>query len=419
MILHVDMDAFFVSVEELYDPNLRGKAVVVGGALVQRQGRLVAPRGVVAAASYEARKYGVHSAMPLARAYRLCPQAIFLPGHHERYSEASEKIQEVFSRYSPQVEMVSIDEAYLDLTGCERLFGPPLAAAAALHDTVARETDLPCSIGISTSRLVSKVASDQAKPNGLLWVPPGAEASFLAPLPVRKIPGIGKVAEKRLASMGLRTVADVVAAGQELLEQVLGQNGAALFRKAQGEDAGAWFEKPVGREEDPKSVGHETTFDQDSSDMSLLHSTLSELSQMVGRRLREYSLFARTVNLKLRTSDFRTVTRAQTLAEPTNLDGTLYQVARSLFDQAWDTRKPVRLLGVQASGLERVPGQLALLDSEARRKWERALAAADRVRDRFGFESVQLGGALREDGTLASPAKRVHENPAGFRKRKR
>jgi DNA polymerase-4 len=422
MILHVDMDAFFVSVEELYDPSLKGKPVVVGAALEWRDGRPVAPRGVVAAASYAARKFGVHSAMPLATALKLCPQAIFVPGHRQRYAEASGRIQEIFRRFSPQVEMVSIDEGYLDLAGTERLHGPPFRTAAALHDAIAAEIRLPCSIGVSASRLVSKVASDQAKPNGLLWIPAGAEAAFLAPLPVRKVPGIGKVSERRLAAKGVRTVADAAAAGPEMLESVLGVNGAALFHKAHGEDAGAWFTGRVGDQAGAKSISHETTFAEDTRDEALLHATLSELSQMVARRLRDSGVFTRTVQLKLRTSDFHTITRATTLGQPTNLDSELYAEIKSLFDNAWTRlaparRKAVRLVGVHAGGLESSPGQLHLLEQDRRQKWDRAMAAADRLRDRFGFSSVQLGGALRDDGTPAMPTERVHENPAGFRKK--
>jgi DNA polymerase-4 len=398
MILHVDMDAFFVSVEELHDPFLKGKPVVVGGALERQDGRLQAPRG----------------AMPLVKAYRLCPQAIFIPGHYNRYLEMSHRIKEIFHRFSPAVSMASIDEAYLDLAGSERLLGTAFRAATNLHDTVARETSLPCSIGVSSSRLVSKVASDQAKPNGVLWIPPGMEAAFLAPLSVRRVPGIGKVGEQRLAGAGIRTVADAAAAGSNTLERVLGENGAALYRKAQGEDAGAWFATPIGGQEAPKSVSHETTFNVDNADREELLATLSELSQMVGRRLREQELFARTIALKLRTSDFHTITRAHTLAEPTNLDGVIYENIRRLFEAAW-RGNAVRLLGVRTADFDNQPAQMNFLEEPGRRKWEKALAAADRMRDRFGFGAVQLGGALRPDGTPALPPARIHDNPAELR----
>ena len=206
---HVDMDAFFVSVEELFDPSLKGKAVVVGGRPNER--------GVVSAASYEARKFGVHSAMPLRTAYRLCPHALFVDGHPERYREYSEKVYEVLQSFSPLVEMASIDEAYLDMTGTERLHGPPLRAAHLLHERVQAATGLNCSIGIATSRLVAKISSDQAKPNGVLWVIPGQEAAFLAPLEVRKVPGVGKVTEKNLHALGIRRVGDLAQLEEEFL----------------------------------------------------------------------------------------------------------------------------------------------------------------------------------------------------------
>ena len=223
-VFHVDMDAFFVSVEELFDPSLKGKPVVVGGRPNER--------GVVAAASYEARKFGVHSALPLRTAYRLCPQAVFVDGHPERYREYSGKIHEVLKLFSPQVEMASIDEAYLDMTGTERLLGPPLRAAHALHQTMQKATQLNCSIGIAATRLVAKVASDLAKPNGVLWVIPGQEARFLAPLHVRKIPGVGKVMEKSLHDLGISTVGDLARLEATFLEERFGKWGLALAGKA-------------------------------------------------------------------------------------------------------------------------------------------------------------------------------------------
>ena len=400
-IFHVDMDAFFVSVEELYDPALKGKPVVVGGRPNER--------GVVAAASYAARKFGVHSAMPLRTAYRLCPHANFVDGHPERYREYSERVYEIFNRFSPRVEMASIDEAYLDLTACERLLGPPLQAAHRLHEMVARETRLPCSIGIGTTRLVAKIASDQAKPNGVLFVVPGAEQAFLAPLEVRKVPGVGKVMEKNLHGLGIRTVGELARSRPEFLAEEFGLWGEALAGKSRGEDAGGWFDSPVGAHEDPKSVSHETTYGEDTKEVRVLEATLIRLSQMVGRRLREHGIYGRTVELKLRYSDFSTITRALTLEDSTQLDNAIVESALELFRRNWSRGRAVRLLGVKVSSLSRQAGQLPLLDSGAQEKWRRALAAVDRLRDRYGERSVELAGGLQYEWR-----ERTHENPAGL-----
>jgi len=407
-IFHVDMDAFFVSVEELFDPSLKGKPVVVGGQPNQR--------GVVSAASYEARKYGVHSALPLRTAYQRCPQAIFLDGHPHRYREYSEKVFEVLGEFSPQVELASIDEAYLDMTGAERLLGAPLKAAHALHEAIKSRTRLNCSIGIAASRMVAKVASDQAKPNGVLWVLPGMEPAFLAPLEVRKIPGVGKVTEQQLQALGIRRVGDLARLDEAVLEERFGKWGLALAGKARGLDAGAWFDGEIGAEEAPKSISHEHTFDLDSADVELLEATLARLAEMVARRLREHGLFARTVQLKLRYKDFSTITRAHTLDHATQLDTELLGEARRLFRDNWKRGRPVRLLGVQASSLEAQPGQMSLLEESGRQRWSRALAAADRLRDRFGESAVSLGSAVK--GTYQE---RAHENPAGLpgKRRKR
>src|SRR6266699_181885 len=278
-ILHVDMDAFFVSVELLERPELRGKPVVVGGRPDQR--------GVVSAASYEARKYGIHSAMPLRTASRLCPHAIFLDGHHEKYSEWSDRVAAILANFSPIVEMVSIDEAYLDLAGTERLHGPAFAAADKLLRTITRTTALPCSGGLATTRLVAKVASDQAKPHGLLWVAPGREERFLAPLPVRKIPGIGEVTESALRVLGIETVEQIAALPQEKLEKIFGQWGTALYRKARGGDS---YEFVIDAE--PKSISHNHTFGEDTDDANALSTMLSHLSQKACKRLREAGLAA-------------------------------------------------------------------------------------------------------------------------------
>ena len=343
-IFHVDMDAFFVSVEELYDPSLKGKAVVVGG---QRN-----ERGVVSAASYEARKFGVHSAMPLRTAAKQCPHAIFVDGHPERYRECSEKVFKVLSAFTPQVEMACIEEAYLDMTGTERLHGPPLKAASHLHQRMKTETGLNCSVGIGSSRLIAKVSSGQAKPNGLLWIIPGEEAKFLAPLDVREIPGVGKVMETHLHSLGIKKVGDLA---------------------------------------------------------RLEESTLMRLSEMVGRRHREADFHARTVELKLRYKDFTTITRAHSLASATQLDIEIFEQIRALFRSNWKKGCEVRLLGVQVSSFGTQAAQMDLLDGNRQQRWKNALAAADKLRDKFGESSVGLASGMR-----GSFRERTHENPAGL-----
>src|SRR5271155_5182336 len=385
-ILHVDMDAFFVSVELLERPELRGKPVVVGGRPDQR--------GVVTAASYEARKFGVHSAMPLRTAGKLCPQAVFLDGHHDKYGEWSDRVASILAKFSPIVEMVSIDEAYLDLSGTERLHGPPLAAADRLLRTITRTTDLPCSAGLATTRLVAKVASDQAKPRGLVWVAPGQEARFLAPLPVRKIPGVGEVTERALRALGIETVDQLAAVAPEKLEKIFGQWGDALYRKARGGDS---YEFVIDAE--PKSISHNHTFGEDTNDDEALHALLSHLSQKACKRLREAGFATRTLTLTIRYAGFDTHTRAKTLSEATRLDADIFRVFQALFAEHRDMKRKIRLLGVALSGLTHGAAQLDLLDAERRERLEKLTRATDKLRDRFGFGKVQFGGSLRADGS--------------------
>lgn len=400
-IFHVDMDAFFVSVEELSDPSLKGKAVVVGGQAHER--------GVVSAASYEARKFGVHSAMPLRTAAKLCPHAIFVAGHPDRYRESSEKVHHVLTSFSPLVEMASIDEAYLDMTGTERLHGPPLRAAHNLHQKVKAETQLNCSIGIGASRLIAKVSSAQAKPNGVLLITPGQEAKFLAPLGVREIPGVGKVTEKNLKALGIHKVGDLARFDDAFLEDHFGKWGLALAGKARGEDAGGWFDMEVGEGVDAKSISHEHTYNEDTADQEQIESTLMRLSEMVGRRLREAGLYARTIQLKLRYKDFTTITRAHSLAAPTQLDTEIFEQIRMLFRKNWRKNQYVRLLGVQTSSFEAQAQQGDLLEDGRRQRWQKALSAADRLRDKFGESSVTLARGMK-----AGFRERTHENPVGL-----
>ena len=394
-ILHVDMDAFFVSVEELEDPSLKGKAVVVGA---DPDGR-----GVVSAASYEARKFGVHSAQPIGQAKKLCPHAIFLRGHYEKYREYSEKIYRIFGEFTPIVEMVSVDEAYLDLTGCERLYGSAFQAADRLIRAVKEKTKLNCSVGASTSHLVSKIASDQAKPHGLLYVLPGCEAKFLAPLPVRRMPGIGKVTEPQLLSLGISTIGDLQAFGCGRLTERFGKWGEYLYTKSRGVDIEAY-----AYEEEPKSISHETTFDADTADGEEVERTLSYLNQLVAQRLRDHKLFARTVGLKLRYTGFETLTRDVTLDEPTHLDSVIFANVLRLLDNAWNRRRKVRLVGVRASNLERAVFQLNLLEAPKREKLDRVFNAADKLRARYGFDAVKLASSLEpgEDPAQRKPRRR-------------
>lgn len=383
-IFHLDMDAFFVSVEELYDPSLKGKPVVVGGSRDQR--------GVVSAASYAARKFGVHSAMPLRTAAQLCPQAIFVEGHPDRYRDYSRKVRAVLESFTPVVEMASIDEAYLDMTGTERLHGGPLRAAHKLHQAVCGATGLNCSIGASRTRMVSKVASDQAKPNGVLWIAPGQEAEFLAPLEVRKIPGVGKVTEKNLRAIGIRKVGDLANLDEEFLRQRFGKWGLALAGKSRGEDSGGWFDTDVGADEDPKSISHEHTFNEDTADAEKLEGTIDRLAEMVAERMRHSRFYGRTIHLKLRYEDFTTLTRAKTLREPTALDRIIADTARLMFRSAWQKGTAVRLLGVGVSGLEITAGQTNLFDDG---KWTKATKAVDEMRRKFGSDSVSLARGLK------------------------
>jgi DNA polymerase-4 len=398
IVCHVDMDAFFVSVEELFDPSLKGKPVIVGGQRDQR--------GVVSAASYAARKFGVHSAMPLRTASQLCPQAIFVDGHFSRYREYSNKVYQILNRFSPRVEMASIDEAYLDLTGTQRLHGPPMQVAHKLHEAIGIETKLNCSLGLASSRLVAKISSDSAKPNGVLFVVPGQEAPFLAPLKVRAIPGVGKKTEAELHKLGIRQVGDLAKLDESFLASRFGKWGLALAGKAKGEDAGGWFDSAIGAEEDPKSISHEHTFSDDVAGREKLETALLKLSEMVAKRLRAQQLYAKTIQLKLRYDDFSTFTRAETLDHATQLDQEVAGAVLKLFRQTWDGKRPIRLLGVHAGTLQNVEGQMNLLEEPHTARLREAFRSIDHIRDRFGEASISLAKTMK-----AGIRERIHDNP--------
>jgi DNA polymerase-4 len=382
LIFHVDMDAFFVSVEELFQPELKGKAVVVGGDSDQR--------GVVAAASYEARKFGVHSAMPLTRAHALCPHAVFLHGQRQKYQEYSTRIHEILCRYTPSVEMVSIDEGYLILTGFERLYGNAFQLAQRLRLEILERTGLSASIGLSTSRLVSKVASDLVKPAGILHIWPGQEAVFLSPLPIRKLPGIGQKTESCLQSLGVVKVGDLTRLGHDYLVEKFGMWGESLYRKSLGKET-AHFEF----HQEPQSISHETTFEVDTADGEFLRKTLAWLVQKVAHRLREHGMYAGTITLKLRNSAFETITRCESLEEATQLDERILARVTRLFDRNWQGQTKIRLLGVGLSHLSFGPLQEDLFEKGRTEKLAQLYAAADRVREKYGFGSVTSARTIK------------------------
>ncbi len=378
-ILHVDLDAFFASVEQVRKPELKGRPVIVGG---DPHGR-----GVVACASYEARKYGIHAAMPLTKASRLCPQAVFLRGGFARYREASSQFMAILADFSPLLEPLGIDEAYLDLTGFESLYGPSREPARKIKRRITDEIGITASIGIGSSKLIAKIASDLQKPDGMVEVASGREREFLAPLPVGRLPCVGQKTGQALQRMGCRTVGDLSALAESMLKARFGSTGELLYRYARGID-----DRQVTPPQAAKSISRETTFDRDTLDVDFLRAALRYLSERVGADLRRSGKRARCVTLKLRYSDFDTITRSCTLKESINSDKAIFDAVAGLLDRALVQRRQlVRLIGIGVSGLGRDERQLSLLDPAAGR--EEALdRAIDRLRQKYGFAAIQRGG---------------------------
>jgi DNA polymerase-4 len=347
-IIHLDMDAFFAAVEVLENPDLEGKPVVIGGRPEER--------GVVAAASYPARAFGVRSAMPMVRALRLCPQAVILPPRHDAYHRYSRRVMASLRETSPLVEQMSVDEAYLDLTGRVQAWEDAVGIARRLQARVRDEIGLSSSLGVATNKLVAKVASDRDKPGGLTVVRPGEEAAFLAPLPVRVLWGVGPVTAQKLAGMGVTTVGELAQVEEEVLCAHFGKHGAEMARQARGID-----ERPVVAEHERKSVSQETTFARDLRSADALKKWLWRLSQGVSHHLKRTGLAAGTVAIKLRYADFTTLTRQMKLAVPTDDEREIYRAALVLLERAWERSRAVRLLGVAARNLSPPAGQLPLL----------------------------------------------------------
>ncbi len=404
-IVHCDMDAFYASVEVLDNPALAGKPVIVGGG--ER-------RGVVAAASYEARRYGVHSAMPVATAKRLCPGGVFLPVRMGRYRDVSDRIFGIFRRFTPLVEPVSIDEAFLDVTASVRLFGAPEAIARAIKAAVRGETGLTVSAGVAPSKLVAKIASDLRKPDGLTVVPRGKVLAFLAPLPVGKLWGVGDVTREALRRMGVTTIGELARVAPEVLGARFGECGLHLHRLANGID-----DRDVETEREAKSIGHEDTYDADIRDLAAMRRELLGLADRVAERLRGHGVKGRTVTLKVKYADFTTITRAATLPGPTDDGGEVYRCVVPLLAKTEAGRRPVRLLGISVSRLaarEAAPpetwDQMPLFGGKPRRgagearpagpatdpaRVARLNEAVDRIRERFGRTGIGRATLLEEE----------------------
>jgi len=380
-IMHIDLDAFFVSVEQALNPELRGKPVVVGGKPDRR--------GVVASASYEARRFGLHAGMPLTTAYRLCPQAIFIEGSFSKYRDASQRFMTILADFSPYLEPLSLDEAYLDVTGFESIYGSIHQMAVALKQRIKNELGLCASIGIASCKVVAKIASELSKPDGLLEVAGGNESAFLAPLPIAKLPGVGRKTERVLGSLGIDTIGKLSITPLATLKSHFGVSGEILHRFASGIDDR--IVEPPGA---AKSISRETTFGKDTRDRSWLKATLRYLGERVGSELRQRGKQARCVTLKLRYADFTTITRSYTLSQASHTDQTLFDTGTKLLrKELAQGKQPVRLVGIGVSNLVEPGRQLDMLDTSAQRL-EQLNRAIDRIRRKYGFTAIQTGRTL-------------------------
>ncbi|MCX6012195.1 MAG: DNA polymerase IV [Chloroflexi bacterium] len=380
-ILHVDLDAFFVSVEQVNKPELRGKPVIVGG--------IPGSRGVVAAASYEARAYGIKSAMPISTAYRLCPAAVFLPGNYSQYREVSAKFMNILAGFTPDIESMGLDEAYLDITGFEMLYGPARNTAITIKQRIKNELGIIASVGISTSKVVSKVASALSKPDGLIEVKPGEEKKFLAPLPVGKLPWVGLKSEEKLKNFGITTIGKLADCPVNFLIYTFGSLGAVMHQFANGID-----DSPIETHGEVKSISRETTFGSDTQDCDLLKANLRYLSERVGAALRREGKRAKCINLKLRYTDFETISRSYTIKSPVNSDQVIYNTALDLLNREFKQKQQmVRLIGIGVSNLVTDEKQLSLIDPTPE-KMDKLSKTVDNIRNRYGFTAIQTGQTL-------------------------
>jgi DNA polymerase-4 len=383
-IIHLDMDAFFAAIEQLDHPEYRGRPVIVGGPSHVR--------GVVSTCSYEARKFGVHSAMPLREAARRCPHGIFVLGRMQRYSEISAQIMKLLREYTPLVEPLSCDEAFLDVTGSERLFGPADEIARAIVDRIATEIKLSASVGIGPNKFLAKIGSDLRKPKGFVVIQPDEARSFLAPLPLSRLWGVGPKTRAQLEKMGLKTIGDLQLLSPGMLREQLGDHGTQLYLLAQGLD-----ERPVEPTIAAKSIGHETTFQVDTDRREFLEETLWRLCEKVARRLRAQALVGNVIMIKMRDHDFETITRRTTLYQPTDFEEVIFQQARRLAEANDWGKKPLRLIGVTVSGLEPTDSQqqplFAVNDGKDLRRLHQTI---DEIKDRFGETAITRARLLEK-----------------------
>jgi DNA polymerase-4 len=378
------MDAFYASVEQLDNPELKGKPVIVGGRSM---------RGVVSAASYEARKYKIHSAMPIAQAKKLCSHGVFLPVRMKRYKEISNRVFSIFQKYTPLVEPLSLDEAFLDVTGSSKLFGTAENIAEQIRKQVFQEIGLTISAGVASSKLVAKIASDINKPDGLTIVPAGCETEFLAPLPIKNLWGVGKKTQEALTLLGVHTIGDIAGLSLELLEQKFGTHGKSLHFASLGLD-----NRDVETEHETKSVGHEFTFDADLAEMEAIRRELLELAVMVAKRLRRYQLQGRTITLKVKYHDFRQVTRSMTIKQHIADSKRIYEEVLQLLEKTDAGQKPIRLLGISVSGLKLESGsnqQFLFQEMQTGEKREKINKALDTIQEKFGSTSILPGRLLK------------------------
>ncbi len=384
MILHLDMDAFYASVEIRDNPRLAGLPVVVGGS--------PKGRGVIAAASYAARKFGVHSAMSSAQALRLCPNLIFIKPRMDHYAAVSKQIREIFESFTSLVEPLSLDEAFLDASGSEALFGDAISIAQQIKQRIKSEVGVTASAGVAPNKFLAKLASDLQKPDGLVVVPPDAIEAFLDPLAIGRVWGVGKQTQKKMESLGVHTIGQLRALSAESLKTAFGLNGEHFWRLARGLDT-----RPVVPDREAKSISHETTFYIDIDDTEVLRAWLLELTDQVARRMRRYEIVGKTVQIKLRYSNFETITRARTLAEPTNLTDLLASVALQLFtENGQQLARGIRLLGMGVSHLStNAARQLTLFDHEESARSSRLDSTRDQIRDRFGSSALTRAANLQ------------------------